>query len=200
MSVACVDLTWATMGKIQEERSSIPPHAFHFLTQKANCKKNVVVTFWTQCFKCLLMHIYFCWKDCQILYMWKHQITNLPHLKRIVTTICYLEILFGCRITSYICCTLPPILSKNGVVANQYTCIVNKETSGTLHQRAEPINKINLATKPKEFTRLSYLVLNCQLGEVIPLFTLRFLGSTAHNYLLFSGVVKFQWPITPNKP
>jgi len=37
MSVACVDLTWATMGKIQEERSSIPPHAFHFLTQKANC-------------------------------------------------------------------------------------------------------------------------------------------------------------------
>jgi hypothetical protein len=112
------------------------------------------------------MHIYICWKDCQILYMWKHQITNLPHLKRIVTTICYLEFFFGCRIPSYICCKLPSILSKNGVVANQYTCITRRpranEKKIMLHRRAEPINKINLLffDWPKNqrvlFTRLSY--------------------------------------------
>jgi len=45
MSVACVDLTWATMGKIQEECSSTPLHAFHFLTQKANCKKMLLSHF-----------------------------------------------------------------------------------------------------------------------------------------------------------
>jgi hypothetical protein len=45
MSVASVNLTWATMGKIQEERHSIPPHAFHFLSQKANCKKMLLSHF-----------------------------------------------------------------------------------------------------------------------------------------------------------
>lgn len=69
-----------------------PSIGLSFLSTKSELQKIFITTLFTQCLKCLSMHLKFCWKDCRILYKWKHHLVNLSHLKKKnVTTICYFE-------------------------------------------------------------------------------------------------------------
>jgi hypothetical protein len=85
-----------------------PSAGLSFLRTKSELQKILITTLFTQCLKCLSMHLEFSWKDCRSLYKWKHHLVNLSHLKKIK---CHNHMLFWiffrCHIFSYIYCMLP---------------------------------------------------------------------------------------------
>jgi hypothetical protein len=109
MGVACANLTWATMGKIQEDWGLILLHAFSFCIRKIYIYHILYVMFemLAKSHTCLLERL-------PNFVLVNEPCANLPHLTIIfVTTICYFNFLLDAIFFLASICKLPTALIKS---------------------------------------------------------------------------------------